>query len=345
MIFKNGEKCIVCDKAFTEDDDIVICPYCGTPHHRGCYNQLGHCANQSRHGENYEYKYENIGSDESAEPEQENQNSAYFYSPDGKSDTVTCQNCGAENNNDTAFCIECGERIGNSFSSSKKATPFNEPYNQFAESSETIDGKRVSDISAVVGSNSKRFVDKFKSGKKTSWNWGAFFFTGYYFMFRKMYKEGAMIIALNLAVSFFAHGTYAEKTANFQNMVSSVMASASNGNIISDELISQLWNSYYAMLPMLLIIIVYSLVVSIVCGLITDNIYKKKVFSILDKVDTNLENGGSFSINPMMSEEEDFTQEQMKRFYLRKRGGITIFAPILVYLVLDILTNFVIPKL
>ncbi len=55
MIFHENEKCPVCDKLFNESDDIVICPHCGTPHHRDCYNQLGHCANSSRHKEGIDY--------------------------------------------------------------------------------------------------------------------------------------------------------------------------------------------------------------------------------------------------------------------------------------------------
>ena len=33
--------CPVCRRPFTENDDIVVCPVCGTPHHRACYNEKG----------------------------------------------------------------------------------------------------------------------------------------------------------------------------------------------------------------------------------------------------------------------------------------------------------------
>ena len=39
-----GVHCPVCDKKFTDEDDIVVCPVCGTPHHRACYQQEGRCA-------------------------------------------------------------------------------------------------------------------------------------------------------------------------------------------------------------------------------------------------------------------------------------------------------------
>ncbi len=45
-----GLKCPVCGKPFTSDDDIVVCPECGAPYHRACYQQAGHCIFQEKHG-------------------------------------------------------------------------------------------------------------------------------------------------------------------------------------------------------------------------------------------------------------------------------------------------------
>ena len=38
-----GIKCPVCEKPFTENDDIVVCPTCGAPYHRACYMEKGAC--------------------------------------------------------------------------------------------------------------------------------------------------------------------------------------------------------------------------------------------------------------------------------------------------------------
>ena len=32
-------KCPVCDKQFKKGDDVVVCPECGAPHHRECYEK------------------------------------------------------------------------------------------------------------------------------------------------------------------------------------------------------------------------------------------------------------------------------------------------------------------
>ena len=44
-----GCQCIICQKVFENDDDIVVCPDCGTPYHRSCYQSAGHCINQPLH--------------------------------------------------------------------------------------------------------------------------------------------------------------------------------------------------------------------------------------------------------------------------------------------------------
>ena len=36
-------QCPVCNKTFQDGDDVVVCPECGAPHHRECYEQNGHC--------------------------------------------------------------------------------------------------------------------------------------------------------------------------------------------------------------------------------------------------------------------------------------------------------------
>lgn len=46
-----GQPCIVCGEVFTEQDDIVTCPDCGTPYHRACWKQNGKCINTQLHAD------------------------------------------------------------------------------------------------------------------------------------------------------------------------------------------------------------------------------------------------------------------------------------------------------
>ena len=49
MVEYQGAPCQYCEKPFEENDDIVVCPECGTPYHRACYKEAGHCTNLALH--------------------------------------------------------------------------------------------------------------------------------------------------------------------------------------------------------------------------------------------------------------------------------------------------------
>ncbi|WP_195254331.1 RING finger protein [Merdimmobilis hominis] len=87
-----GIPCAACGRLFEEGDDIVVCPVCGAPHHRECYEKLGHCALEERHA---------LG--EAWQP------------PKGKQGDnpalVICNTCGAQTPADEPFCINCGQRL------------------------------------------------------------------------------------------------------------------------------------------------------------------------------------------------------------------------------------------
>ncbi|MCL1831829.1 MAG: hypothetical protein FWG45_02825 [Oscillospiraceae bacterium] len=44
-----GVKCAACVEVFKDGDDVVVCPDCGTPHHRDCYAQNGGCVHIENH--------------------------------------------------------------------------------------------------------------------------------------------------------------------------------------------------------------------------------------------------------------------------------------------------------
>ena len=45
--------------------DRVVCPECGAPHHRECYNKNGGCAFTAQHGPGFRY---NAGPEQTSEP-------------------------------------------------------------------------------------------------------------------------------------------------------------------------------------------------------------------------------------------------------------------------------------
>lgn len=49
MIDFEGKNCIACGEILQDNDDIVVCPECGTPYHRACYQNEGRCINNTLH--------------------------------------------------------------------------------------------------------------------------------------------------------------------------------------------------------------------------------------------------------------------------------------------------------
>ena len=89
-------KCPVCDKQFKKGDDIVVCPECGAPHHRECYEKEGHCHFADKHGADFSFEKEQL---EEAEQQAEQ---------DAKDGVVLCKRCGAENPKEMFYCCSCG---------------------------------------------------------------------------------------------------------------------------------------------------------------------------------------------------------------------------------------------
>lgn len=191
-----GLKCLVCENKFIEGDDIVVCPTCGTPYHRSCYEKSGECVNHALHEQRESW---------SDETEQSREEQKY----DGNA-PFRCSKCGTVNPVEGIFCQICGCRLGGGegpHSGSTASTepislnPFTTPYGGISPDEE-IDGVSVRDIALFVGENSHYFIPKFKSmfsEKRTpGWNWASFLFRGFYFLYRKMYLMGVVLLLLTV---------------------------------------------------------------------------------------------------------------------------------------------------
>ncbi|NLA76427.1 MAG: DUF2628 domain-containing protein [Clostridiales bacterium] len=237
-----GIECPGCSRIFGETDDIVVCPVCGTPQHRGCWNERGGCVNAEKHSADFSFEMPAV-------PETE-------LVP-GRADapqTVRCPRCGAENAFGEPACGNCGERLyiapearqgGFAYPPADGVNPPFVPYGapqqeyytapgvQPGMPEETIDGIPVSEVARFVGPSSRRYIPKFikmeKTQRKIGWNWGAFFFGQYWMFFRKMYKTALVSLLIIFCVSFFTSSltaSYAEQLGAFANQMNAIAESA-----------------------------------------------------------------------------------------------------------------------
>lgn len=347
-----NQTCPVCDRAFTADDDIVTCPICGTPHHRECYKSLGHCVNEDKHNADFSFtpSEDTVSQQDSNEnqTDESKNNSQYYYIPpkENKDEKTKCVKCGAEIDKDAPFCNKCGERQPSpQYKEYKSPIDFNlgnmpEMKTGYEDNNESIDGKSVSDVASVVRTNANKFIPKFTQNKKISWNWGGFFFGPFYLFFRKMYKEGAIFLAIRLIVSLVVQGIYAQPFADFSRYVT-----ANYDKIISnptDDVVNHLMGLYEKIVPMMLIIMGANLIIHLAVALFSDRMYKSKVISVLNKVEGQLNDGGMFNQTfSVMDMQTSLSQEDMKKLYLGKVGGTSIFAPVMAFLIYDLITSII----
>lgn len=348
MFLHENEKCPVCDKLFTPEDDIVICHKCGTPHHRECYNRLGHCANADKHGEDFSYKAPNKTETTESSSSAFNPNNEYYQPNEGCADSTktVCKRCGREIEKNTPFCCYCGEKQMTDSQGSQPADSPSVPYNDFEGNNEKIDGKSVKDVADTVKSNSTRFIKKFRKNRKVSWNWGGFFFNAYYLFFRKMYKEGIIALAVNLIATLVVNGVYVEQISAYSTAMNDLYnyLSTVDSSVLSESAVAymqELQPVIDSVMPAFMILFAVRLVISVVIALFADRMYKFKVMSIIDKVDKNLEQGAQFGSIGNLDGSMNISQQQMKTLYLGKSGGISLFSPVIAYCVLDIITSLI----
>lgn len=180
------DKCPICNGYMFDDDDIVYCPICGAPHHRECWNAVGHCGLAQLHGTKDQY-------DGHKDDVHENHNASDI-----------CPNCKKEIPHGTAFCPYCGNITDKDNLNEQKETgngiPFMplmpgvytlrpDPYGGVDKNSE-IDGVKVSILAKFISFGPNKLLPKFKSfiqnKTKTSWSWIGFLSPYSHTLFRKM---------------------------------------------------------------------------------------------------------------------------------------------------------------
>ena len=221
-----GLPCPVCGRHMHEDDDIVVCPDCGTPQHRECWMENGECVNSEKHAEGFVWS----SGEKPVFTERK---------PDIPADASRiCLNCGSENPADVSVCGRCGAPLAgseirlNTDDDGNSRCPYCGmpvepgdrlckncgaplvlmPRTSFAsyaadsgfEEQEIIGGNTAGELSAYVRRNVKRYLPlfkKFENGRKISFNFAAFFFGPLWYFFRKMYKFGIIFIIVLAAAS------------------------------------------------------------------------------------------------------------------------------------------------
>lgn len=285
-----GVSCVRCHAYLFPEDDIVYCPVCGAPHHRECYNQLGHCAFEEFHGTDRQYDKVKAREEEQAAAEMPN-------TGENAEGLITCQMCHEKYDFALNACPKCGApniaKAGGSFVNFDFLGGVPADY-------DIGDGITADEAKRFVAANTPRYIPKFavlNAKNKLSWNWLAFLFPCGWMLSRKMYKNGVVAGLLTVISSLFY--------LPFMNAIN-------NLGTTPGETQAQIMQSIYEHLPKmgaaviaaLLAGFVLNIAVRILSALFGDYLYKQYAIS---------------SIKTIRAESEDMDYDY------RKKGGVNIF--------------------
>lgn len=211
MYDHTGCECSVCHQAFQSGDDIVVCPDCGAPYHRACYEKAGGCVYSARHSEGFEW-----------DP------------PHKAVEDVACPRCGTANHADNSYCKNCGAPLKTQDSSTASGstgasgaayrtgagtgantaafdyesfyrTPYTGAYRPAIDPNEKMDDIPAAEWAAYIGPSSRTYLNVFKQmellHRKHSVSFSAMLFGPFYFFYRKAWKPAFLFLAAELVLN------------------------------------------------------------------------------------------------------------------------------------------------
>lgn len=195
-----GEKCPVCGEVFKAEDDIVVCPECGAPHHRACYAIENKCAYSAEHSKGKKW-----------EPKAE-----------GKLGIKVCPVCHFNNIGNVSNCQRCGTELKDitpvqpEINSNNEEDEFDRIKESMFKSEDLADpikflgydeeedmgGVTMKEMADFVGTNNFYYLPRFKrmkdEGLKPSFNITSLLFPTLYFANRKMWFWAILAACLGI---------------------------------------------------------------------------------------------------------------------------------------------------
>ncbi len=296
-LFFDGKICDGCAEIMNEGEDIVVCPECGTPQHRECYNKNNACVNAHLHAEGFDWQKENIKPEEPPKTAEVTGNSAPILNPDGGIPEVALPMFNAQ-----SIVID-----GRTVSTSKE-----------------FNGIRIREALTYLQINANKYIKKFMKNehKKNfiSWNWGAFFFTPAWFFYRKLYKAGAFfltfVIAATLMVTPFTNiisenaEAYTAAFTEYREAVSAYMEDSSAENEAAlDTALDAAFAEFVKVAPATAIYYLATFVIpSLAAAIMANSLYRNKM------------------LDDIRIAKRATSDPNIQRYSLLRRGGVSIFA-------------------
>ncbi len=344
----NNEICQGCGKIFSDGDDIVVCPECGTPQHRECYKKEQKCVNEHLHEDGFEWKPKHAQTEENVDQKElEIKIRCPFCGHENELDAKMCENCGQpfelfgksilpndserEQKNETEnyeykppFEIEDFKPSENGYKAGNSEFNENPQQNTDFRIDPTVFGSDIPegetcgvsnrDIKLYVRTSPTAYYKKFKSieGKKPTFNIGAFIFGYLWFFYRKVFKPGVIFLTLSMCLSIAFYNPVISTYDEMSSIIEQAQQEGENADMAAFS--EQMANVSKENMPMLSLFLVLNLVLHLIMAFTADRLYKRKAVK-----DINATN------------EKAMGNDKLKIAEFMRKGGSSFFTALIGY--------------
>lgn len=257
----DGVTCPVCNQVFDGDSDVVVCPECGTPHHRDCYEKMGACINEKKHGTGFLWENPN-------KPE---------INEEKKKPEVT-----------VIPLTTPKEEMPKNGVIGERPADGSQPFFREIKGTEKIGNYTVDDYAKAVVKNVPKFMPRFlmfdKTKRKTSWNWAAFFFGPFYLAYRKMYKPAILALLLIFLIPLICFNEVTEYYQDSFSKYSQVLTSEAFENASQMDQAMTEFEKDLPPQPFAITAASYvEMFVDVLCGIFANYLYFNHCTKLLDK--------------------------------------------------------------
>lgn len=329
MRYEN-EKCPACGVAFSEGDEVVVCPDCGTPQHRSCYNENGHCANEHLHAEGFVWEGQKKEAQTDVKTKPEGEDKAE------NDDVCICPDCGTENKKRSLVCTNCGAvlspEIREQFNGPVTAPVFidGQPVNDkdYIDEEKTVTVKEAACfIQNRKESYIKTFLDAKINHRKPKFNIAAFLLGPYWFFYRKIYKAGFGFAGISFAINCFMMSFFMTACGDamkfFMENYAALAQESANEALYAQyvELLIKGIETHPTEISLIFVMNVLLVAVNIVAGIIANKIYLNHIKTTIAKIRSVIPNPSA-----------QYT-------YIYAKGGTTILNAFLIGMAIYYLTD------
>ena len=193
-------QCPYCLKPFQDGDDVVVCPECGTPAHRACWKQNGHCLYENKHASGFVWEIPYSKEREEAEQKAREEEAARkraqtFGTGDGGRDT-------------RPDGMPFDNEYGNYASYTTGDHGEMKPTMRVIGPDEMLGDFRVREYGELIQKNKNKYIPKFfimdRTKRNFVGNFAAFIAPTLWSAYRRMYGLAIVLVILQFLVPLIA---------------------------------------------------------------------------------------------------------------------------------------------